>query len=49
MLQKERFNDFIKEVRMSFDIFDSNVNTISNDKLLNEMGFPKNYLDIINL
>lgn len=49
MLQKDRFKEFMKELKLSFDVFDNNVNTITNDKLLDRMGFPKNYMDIVDM
>ena len=47
MLQKDRFNEFMKELKLAFEVFDNNVNVISNEKLLDKMGFPKNYMDIV--
>lgn len=49
MLQKERFKEFIKEINTAFDIFSNSVNTITVEKLMERMGFPENYKDIINL
>ncbi len=49
MLQPDRFKEFMKELEMTFNLFDSNVETISNEKLLDRMGFPKNYMDIIDM
>lgn len=49
MLQPDRFKDFMREVNTSFDIFNNNVKIISVDKLLQKMGFPKNYMDIIEM
>ena len=49
MLQKDRFRDFMKELNLSFSVFDNNVEVISNDVLLNKMGFPQNYMDIIDM
>ena len=49
MLQKDRFRDFMKELNLSFSVFDNNVEIISNDVLLNKMGFPQNYMDIIDM
>lgn len=49
MLQPDRFIEFMKELEILFDVFDSNVETITNDKLLDRMGFPKNYMDIIDM
>ena len=49
VLQEDRFRDMINEINRSFDIFDLNVNTIENSKLYEKMGFPENYMDIINM
>ena len=49
VLQADRFKDMINEINRSFDIFDLNVNTIENSKLYEKMGFPKNYMDIIEM
>ena len=49
MLQADRFKEFMKELQIVFDVFDSNVDTITNEVLFNRMGFPKNYLDIIDM
>ena len=49
MLQPDRFREFMNELEILFDVFDSNVETITNDKLLDRMGFPKNYMDIIDM
>ena len=49
MLQKERFNEFIREINRIIDSFDKNVDTISIEYLLGKMGFPLNYNEIIDL
>ena len=49
VLQEDRFRDMINEINRSFEIFDLNVNTIENSKLYEKMGFPENYMDIINM
>ena len=49
VLQEDRFRDMINEINRSFEIFDLNVNTIENSKLYEKMGFPENYMDIINV
>ena len=49
MLQKDRFKEFINEINQCFKTFDDNVDIISNTKLMERMGFPENYKDIINL
>ncbi len=49
MLQKERFKDFIRDLNLAFDVFDNNVDIITNDKLFEKMGFPQNYMDIVDM
>lgn len=49
MLDKDRFNDFMNELKVCFDIFDQNVKIIEIDNLLKRMGFPKNYMEIKDL
>ena len=49
MLQKERFNEFIREINRIIDSFDKNVDTIPIEYLLGKMGFPLNYNEIIDL
>lgn len=49
MLQKARFKDFMKEINAAFDIFDNSVDIITVEKLKERMGFPENYMSIINM
>ena len=49
MLQKERFRDFMRELTTTFEVFDNNVEVITNEKLFERMGFPQNYMDIIDM
>ncbi len=49
MLEKNLFTQMINEIEEEFIDFDNKVDSISNDKLYDEMGFPKNYKDIINI
>lgn len=49
MLDKNLFTQMINEIEEEFIDFDNKVDSISNDKLYDEMGFPKNYKDIINI
>ena len=49
MLQKDRFSDFMKELKMTFEVFDNNVEVITNEKLYERMGFPQNFMDIVGL
>lgn len=49
MLQKARFKEFMNELKGTIEVFDDNVDIITNDKLFEKMGFPKNYMDIIEM
>jgi abortive infection bacteriophage resistance protein len=49
VLQADRFAEMMSEINRCFDIFDLNVNTIDNTKLYSKMGFPENYMDIIDM
>ena len=49
MLQPDRFKDFMKELELVFRVFDNNVEVITNEKLFEKMGFPQNYMDIIDM
>ncbi len=46
MLQKERFNEFMRELNVCFEVFSNNVSVIKIEKLYDRMGFPINYMDI---
>ena len=46
MLQKERFNEFMRELNVCFEVFSNNVSIIKIEKLYDRMGFPINYMDI---
>jgi abortive infection bacteriophage resistance protein len=47
MLSKSKFSDFMDEVNRAIKVFDKNVGIIENDVLLERMGFPSNYEDIL--
>ena len=49
VLQTDRFREMMAEINRCFDIFDLEVNTIDNSKLLDKMGFPDNYMDIVDM
>ena len=49
VLQADRFSEMMSEINRCFDIFNLNVNTIDINKLFKRMGFPENYMDIINI
>ena len=47
MLSKSKFSDFMDEVNRAIKVFDKNIGIIENDVLLERMGFPSNYEEII--
>ena len=49
MLKEEEFSNLMEEIKHNFDNLDMNLHTIKLDKVLNEMGFPKNYYDLKNI
>ena len=49
VLQADRFREMMSEINRCFDIFDLEVNTIDNSKLFEKMGFPENYMDIVDM
>ena len=49
MLSHEEFSNLIEEIKHNFDNLSLNLHTISIDKVLDRMGFPKNYYDLKNL
>lgn len=49
MLQKDKFDEMLSQINDELIEFDNNVDTIKVNKLYDKMGFPENYLDIINI
>ena len=49
LLTKDEFKDLINETSYEFDILDGKTNIIPTNKLLNKIGFPDNWRDIIKL
>ncbi len=49
MLNKEEFKNMIEEIRHNLENLDLNLHSIKIDKVLDRMGFPKNYLEIKEL
>ena len=47
MLTKSKFSDFMDEVNRAIKVFDKNIGIIENDVLLERMGFPSNYEEIL--
>ncbi|MBR2603458.1 MAG: Abi family protein [Bacilli bacterium] len=47
MLSNTKFSDFMGEVNRAIKVFDKNVGIIENNVLLERMGFPSNYEEIL--
>ena len=48
MLSEEEFRDFINELGYEMDILDSIVEVVPTNTILNKIGFPNNWRDIIS-
>lgn len=49
MLTKRKFKEMMEQIVNQITIFNNNVKTISDEKILEILGFPNNYQDIINM
>ena len=49
MLSNEEFSNFIEEVKHDIENLELNLHSIKIDKVLDGMGFPKNYYDLKNI
>ena len=49
MLKEEEFSNFIEEIKHNIDNLELNLHSIKIDKVLDGMGFPKNYYDLKNI
>ncbi len=49
MLSHEEFGNMLEEIKHNLENLELNLHTISIDKVLDRMGFPKNYYDLKNL
>ena len=49
MLQENEFHDLIYEIGYEIDILDGKVDTVPLDLILNKIGFPNNWRDIVDL
>ena len=45
----DEFKEMFNEISYEFDILDGKTNIIPTNKLLNKIGFPDNWRDIINI
>ena len=49
MLKQDQFHDMMKEIEYEIEKLDGRIDSIPIDKILDRMGFPKNYMDLMNL
>ena len=49
MLTKGEFREFLSEISYEIDYLDGKINVIPIDNILNKIGFPKNYRDIMDM
>lgn len=49
LLRPEEFREMMKEIEYEIELLDGKIDSIPIEKILDRMGFPKNYLDIINI
>lgn len=49
MLKDNEVNDFVLEVKNALDNLEYNLRSIPINKILDRMGFPENWMDIINI
>ena len=49
LLSKDEFKEMFNEISYEFDMLDGKTNIIPTNKLLNKIGFPDNWRDIINI
>ena len=47
MLSKEEFDEMITEIKYAVDILDNQIEVVPTKDILNKIGFPKNWYDII--
>ena len=48
MLTESDFTDFINEVDYDLSLLDGRIESVAQSKILDRMGFPQNYIEIIN-
>ena len=49
LLRKEDFRIMLKEIDYEKELLDSRIDSIPREKILDRMGIPKNYLDLLDL
>ena len=48
MLREEEFREMIREMSYEIDLLDGKINTVPVETILNRIGFPINWKEIIN-
>ena len=49
LLTKDEFRDFINQIGYEVDVLDGKVDTVSLNSILNQIGFPENWRNIVDL
>ena len=49
MLREDEFREFVYEIGYEIDVLDGKVSTVPLNTILNKIGFPENWRDIINI
>ena len=49
LLKEEQFRKMMKEIEYEIELLDGRIDSIPIEKILDRMGIPKNYIDIIEL
>lgn len=49
MLTKDEFRELINELSYEFDVLDAKISVVPTNKLLNKIGFPDNWRDIVDI
>ncbi len=49
MLKQDQFHDMMKEIEYEIEKLDGRIDSIPIDRILDRMGFPKNYMDLMDL
>ena len=49
LLKESNFREFMREIEYEVEKLDGRIDSISIDKILDRMGFPKNYMGIVGL
>ena len=49
LLTKDEFRDFINQIGYEVDVLDGKVDTVSLNGILNQIGFPDNWRNIVDL